>query len=75
MPLSADGLTVTGAPTQVTIDNRYEGAYVVRRGAWYYLFASAANCCAGPTTGYSVFAGRSTSPDRAVRRPRRRIRC
>ncbi|MEV0717200.1 family 43 glycosylhydrolase [Asanoa sp. NPDC050611] len=62
VPLSADGLRVTGAATQVTIDNRYEGAYVVRRGGWYYLFGSAANCCAGPTTGYSVFAGRAKSP-------------
>jgi arabinan endo-1,5-alpha-L-arabinosidase len=62
VPLSADGLTAAGSPTQITIDNRYEGAYVVRRGGWYYLFASAANCCAGPTTGYSVFAGRSASP-------------
>ncbi|MDG4826243.1 family 43 glycosylhydrolase [Asanoa sp. WMMD1127] len=62
VPLSSDGLRVTGAATQVTIDNRYEGAYVVRRGGWYYLFGSAANCCAGPTTGYSVFAGRSKSP-------------
>jgi len=60
--LSADGLRAVGSPTQVTIDNRYEGAYVVRHGGWYYLFASAANCCAGPTTGYSVFAGRSRSP-------------
>jgi arabinan endo-1,5-alpha-L-arabinosidase len=60
--LSADGLRPAGEPTMVTIDNRYEGAYVVRRGRWYYLFASEANCCAGPTTGYSVFAGRSTSP-------------
>jgi len=62
VPLSADGLRTAGTPTQVTIDNRYEGAYVVRRDGWYYLFASAANCCAGPTTGYSVFAGRSRSP-------------
>jgi arabinan endo-1,5-alpha-L-arabinosidase len=46
----------------VAIDNRYEGAYVVRHGRWYYLFASEANCCAGPTTGYTVFAGRSASP-------------
>jgi len=60
--LSADGLSITGSATQVTIDNRYEGAYVVYRKGWYYLFASAANCCAGPTTGYSVFAGRSKSP-------------
>ncbi|HEY6739526.1 MAG TPA: family 43 glycosylhydrolase, partial [Actinopolymorphaceae bacterium] len=29
---------------------------------WYYLFASSANCCAGPTTGYTVFVGRSRSP-------------
>jgi arabinan endo-1,5-alpha-L-arabinosidase len=60
--LTPDGLRPAGAPTMVAIDNRYEGAYVVRRGRWYYLFASEANCCAGPTTGYSVFAGRSTSP-------------
>ncbi|GIJ49307.1 hypothetical protein Val02_61930 [Virgisporangium aliadipatigenens] len=62
VPLDPDGLRVAGTPTQVTIDNRYEGAYVVRRAGWYYLFASAANCCAGPTTGYSVFAGRSRHP-------------
>lgn len=62
VPLSRDGLSVAGTPTQVTIDNRYEGAYVVRRNGWYYLFGSAANCCAGPTTGYSVFAGRSRTP-------------
>lgn len=60
--MSADGLTPVGDATQVAIDNRYEGSYVVRHGGWYYLMASAANCCAGPTTGYSVFAGRSRSP-------------
>ena len=60
--LSADGLTPVGAATQVAIDNRYEGSYVVRHDGWYYLMGSAANCCAGPTTGYSVFAGRSRSP-------------
>jgi hypothetical protein len=60
--LSADGLRVTGTPTRVAIDNKFEGAYVVRRTGWYYLFASSANCCAGPTTGYSVSVGRSRSP-------------
>jgi arabinan endo-1,5-alpha-L-arabinosidase len=60
--LSADGTEAVGEPTMVAIDNRYEGAYVVRHGRWYYLFASEANCCAGPTTGYTVFAGRSSSP-------------
>ncbi|RYU15773.1 family 43 glycosylhydrolase [Nocardioides iriomotensis] len=51
-----------GAATQVSIGNRYEGTNVVRRGDWYYLFGSATNCCAGPLTGYTVFAGRSRSP-------------
>ncbi|NUR16930.1 MAG: family 43 glycosylhydrolase [Dermatophilaceae bacterium] len=60
--VSADGLTRVGGATQVAIDNRYEGSFVVRHGDWYYLMGSAANCCAGPTTGYSVFAGRSKSP-------------
>jgi arabinan endo-1,5-alpha-L-arabinosidase len=57
-----DATRAVGEPTMVAIDNRYEGAYVVRNGRWYYLFASEANCCAGPTTGYTVFAGRSASP-------------
>ena len=60
--LSPRGMTTTGAPKQVTVGNRYEGANVVRRGGWYYLFASATNCCNGPLTGYSVFAGRSRTP-------------
>ncbi|WP_158893816.1 family 43 glycosylhydrolase [Amycolatopsis anabasis] len=62
VPLSADGLRRTGPPTRIAIADRYEGGYVVRRGGWYYLFGSAANCCAGPATGYSVFAARSRTP-------------
>ena len=68
--MSADGLTPVGTATQVAVDNRYEGSYVVRHGDFYYLMGSAANCCAGPTTGYSVFAGRVALAARAV--PRRR---
>ncbi|GAA1564076.1 hypothetical protein GCM10009789_16580 [Kribbella sancticallisti] len=60
--LSPDGLHSVGTPTQVTIGDRYEGAYVVYRDGWYYLMGSSSNCCAGPTTGYTVFAGRSKSP-------------
>ncbi len=62
LTLTADGAAVTGTQTQITIPNRYEGADVVWRNGYYYLFASAANCCNGPLTGYSVFAGRSTKP-------------
>ncbi|HEX2051991.1 MAG TPA: family 43 glycosylhydrolase [Actinomycetota bacterium] len=60
--LSDDGLRAVGEPVMVAIDNRYEGSYVIRRGRHYYLFASSANCCAGPTTGYGVYVGRATSP-------------
>ena len=56
------GIRATGVETPITIGNRYEGANVVKRRDWYYLFGSATNCCNGPLTGYSVFAGRSRSP-------------
>jgi len=62
-PLSDDGFTTDPATAvQVTIPNRYEGAEVVQHDGFYYLFASAGNCCNGPVTGYSVFAGRAPSP-------------
>jgi arabinan endo-1,5-alpha-L-arabinosidase len=48
--------------TRVAIDNKYEGANVVFRDGFYYLFVSATNCCNGALTGYSVFVGRSRSP-------------
>ncbi|WP_225755580.1 family 43 glycosylhydrolase [Actinotalea sp. Marseille-Q4924] len=59
--LSEDGTRAVGAATQVAIDNKYEGAYVIHRDGYWYLFVSSANCCAGPTTGYSVHVGRSES--------------
>jgi arabinan endo-1,5-alpha-L-arabinosidase len=55
------GMNPLGRQRAITIGNRYEGANVVQRGRWYYLFASATNCCNGPLTGYSVYAGRSRS--------------
>ena len=57
--LTDDGRTAVGDPTMVAIDNKFEGTYVVRRGGYWYFFGSTANCCAGPTTGYSVQVGRS----------------
>jgi arabinan endo-1,5-alpha-L-arabinosidase len=61
--LTPTGATaVQGDHTQVAIDNKYEGANVVERDGWYYLFVSATNCCNGALTGYSVFAGRSRDP-------------
>jgi arabinan endo-1,5-alpha-L-arabinosidase len=61
--LSEDGLTSDPATqVEIAISNRYEGAYVVYKDGYYYLFVSATDCCRGPLTGYSVFVGRSTSP-------------
>jgi arabinan endo-1,5-alpha-L-arabinosidase len=60
--LTRRGMQLDGNPTQIAISDRYEGSNVVHRGGWYYYFGSATNCCAGPITGYSVFAGRSRDP-------------
>jgi arabinan endo-1,5-alpha-L-arabinosidase len=61
--LSADGLhTDPATQVQITIANRYEGGYVVKHEGYYYLFVSATDCCRGPLTGYSVFAGRAQNP-------------
>jgi len=58
--LSADGLhSDPASQVAITIANRYEGTEIVKHGSYYYLFASATNCCNGPLTAYSVFVGRS----------------
>jgi arabinan endo-1,5-alpha-L-arabinosidase len=61
--LSDDGFTApANTAVQVAIPNRYEAPEVVHHNGYYYLFVSATDCCRGPLSGYSVFAGRSTSP-------------
>lgn len=61
--LSANGLTTDPASeTQIADDQRYEGGAWIEHGGYYYLLVSATNCCAGPLTGYGVFAGRATTP-------------
>lgn len=61
--LSADGFTSDpSSETQIGASNRYEGGAMWQHGGYFYLFASSANCCNGPLTGYSVFVGRAASP-------------
>jgi arabinan endo-1,5-alpha-L-arabinosidase len=62
-PLLADGLRADAArEVQIASGDRYEGAFVVRHGGYYYLFVSAGDCCsAGPLTGYGVYVGRSAN--------------
>jgi arabinan endo-1,5-alpha-L-arabinosidase len=61
--LSADGLHAQGKATLVGAPGRYEGAEVRRHDGWWYLFASATDCCNGPLTGYAVYTGRARSPE------------
>ena len=61
--LTGEGLaTDPASQANVAIANKYEGAEVEERDGWYYLFASATDCCRGPATGYTVLVGRSESP-------------
>ncbi|HIZ36758.1 MAG TPA: family 43 glycosylhydrolase [Candidatus Ruania gallistercoris] len=61
--LSEDGLRVTGERIPVTLENRYEGAHIVYREGYYYLFLSIiGGCCAGPVSAYPVQVARAESP-------------
>lgn len=55
------GMALTGTRQRITT-HRYEAPNVVRRGTFYYLFASAGHCCKGALSEYGVLAGRSTRP-------------
>jgi len=57
--LNKAGTKVKGDETRIAIDNKFEGTYITRKDGYWYFFGSVANCCAGPTTGYSVEVARS----------------
>lgn len=60
--LSSDGLiSDPRSEVQISVADRYEASYVVKRGSYFYLFVSAGDCCAGESSGYGVFVGRSTN--------------
>ena len=60
--LSADGLqTDPASDVPIAAANRYEGVSIIRHDGYYYLFASAGECCNGPLSGYSVLVGRAAS--------------
>ena len=61
--LDDDGMATHGDAIRVGADGRYEGTEVVKHDGWWYLFASATNCCNGPLTGYGVFVGRARTPE------------
>ena len=69
--LAADRVSFAAGSAPVNIlspglEARYtaliEGPWVIKRGAYYYLFYSGDNCCAGGASSYAVMVARSTSP-------------
>ena len=56
--LSDDGTKAVGETVQLA-DNRFEGAYIVQHGKFYYLFVSAGSCCDGENSTYTLYVGRS----------------
>ena len=61
--LTSNGLqSIPSTQVQITVPDRYEAAYVVKRGGYFYLMVSAGSCCTGPSSGYGVYVARSLSP-------------
>jgi xylan 1,4-beta-xylosidase len=63
-PLSADGTTLTGTPTEILRNeapwekNLVEGPFILQRDGWFYLFYSAAGCC-GRSCDYRLGVARA----------------
>lgn len=58
--LSSDGERVKGDTFRIA-GNAYEGAYIYKRGKYYYFFGSTGTCCEGAKSTYKVKIGRSRS--------------
>ena len=56
--LSEDGTQPDGEKVLLA-DDRFEGAYVILRDGFYYLFVSAGSCCDGANSTYTLHVGRS----------------
>ncbi|MDR1369341.1 MAG: family 43 glycosylhydrolase [Dysgonamonadaceae bacterium] len=58
--LSDDGLKIKeNVEKRQVAGTAYEGAYIHRRGKYYYLFASIGSCCEGLKSTYTTVVGRS----------------
>lgn len=60
--LSKDGTKTVGEKVELA-DSRFEGSYIIKRAAFYYLFVSSGSCCEGPQSTYTLWVGRSRSLD------------
>lgn len=58
--LADDGLTIKeNSEKRQIAGTAYEGAYIHKRGKYYYLFASTGSCCNGLNSTYTTVVGRS----------------
>jgi len=58
--LTDDGLQLkAGSEKRQVAGTAYEGAYIHKRGKYYYLFASIGSCCEGLNSTYTTVVGRS----------------
>lgn len=65
--LTSDGLAIKDKNNITQIGGKrdfsvYEGAYMIERDEYYYLFLSLGNCCEGLNTNYYVNVVRAASP-------------
>ncbi|MBN2810544.1 MAG: arabinan endo-1,5-alpha-L-arabinosidase [Spirochaetales bacterium] len=58
-----DRPVVTTLASKVAEPNPVEGAFVLPRGDWYYLFVSHDFCCRGVDSTYKIVVGRSSDPE------------
>lgn len=60
--LESDGLGLKPGAEKVQVaGTAYEGTYILRKGEYYYLFASIGSCCEGVNSTYTTVVARSKS--------------
>ena len=60
--LSGDGLQLKkDTVVRQIAGTAFEGTYIMKRGRYYYLFASVGSCCEGVKSTYKMVVGRSES--------------
>ena len=58
--VSADGIKLLDEKFQLA-GNAYEGAYIYKRGKYFYFFGSTGSCCEGIKSTYAVKVSRATT--------------
>lgn len=58
--LTSDGLSLLpGSEKKKIAGTAYEGVYILKKGDYYYMFASIGSCCEGVNSTYNTVVGRA----------------